>query len=229
MRKVLLLLIVSLFTLFLVACNKDGEESQKESPKEESQELAISEEEKVPDDEVVAIVNGKEINGITYNLVYAQLKLYAMQFGQDITDEEIKESTIESVIDRQILLDEAAEIGIEYSDEYIEEEMAKIKENGEENLQTLLEQFQINESAFAEQLKFELTMEDFLKEEINVTVTDEEVEAEYEKAKAENENMPELVEIRDTFKRRIENVRKSEALQERIEAAKEDAEIEILL
>lgn len=221
------LFIVLLLSALLVAC---GEEAKKEEKKEEQSNVPIiSEEEKLPEDEVVAIVNGTEINGVTYNLVYAQLKLYAEQFGQDITIEEIKESTIESIIDRHILLEEAEEIGIVYTDEDIQAELDKIKETNAEGLKTLLEQYQITEAAFAEQLKFELTMEDFIQKEIDITVSDEEVETEYEKIKAKNEDMPELVEIRDTFKRNLENAKRQQALQERINEAKEDAEIEILI
>lgn len=221
------LFIVLLLSALLVAC---GEEAKKEEKIEEQSNVPIiSEEEKLPEDEVVAIVNGTEINGVTYNLVYAQLKLYAEQFGQDITIEEIKESTIESIIDRQILLEEAEEIGIVYTDEDIQAELDKIKETNAEGLKTLLEQYQITEAAFAEQLKFELTMEDFIQKEIDITVSDEEVETEYEKIKAKNEDMPELVEIRDTFKRNLENAKRQQALQERINEAKEDAEIEILI
>lgn len=221
------LFIVLLLSALLVAC---GEEAKKEEKKEEQSNVPIiSEEEKLPEDEVVAIVNGTEINGVTYNLVYAQLKLYSEQFGQDITIEEIKESTIESIIDRQILLEEAEEIGIVYTDEDIQAELDKIKETNAEGLKTLLEQYQITEAAFAEQLKFELTMEDFIQKEIDITVSDEEVETEYEKIKAKNEDMPELVEIRDTFKRNLENAKRQQALQERINEAKEDAEIEILI
>lgn len=221
------LFIVLLLSALLVAC---GEEAKKEEKKEEQSNVPIiSEEEKLPEDEVVAIVNGTEINGVTYNLVYAQLKLYSEQFGQDITIEEIKESTIESIIDRHILLEEAEEIGIVYTDEDIQAELDKIKETNAEGLKTLLEQYQITEAAFAEQLKFELTMEDFIQKEIDITVSDEEVETEYEKIKAKNEDMPELVEIRDTFKRNLENAKRQQALQERINEAKEDAEIEILI
>src|SRR5699024_8867569 len=96
------------------------------------------------------------------------------------------------------------------------------KEN-EEGLETLLEQYQISEDLFRQQLVFEMTMNDYVAEKINVTVTDEEVEEAYEEVKAEDDDIPELAEIRDTFKDQLENQRTSEALEKKIDELKEKA------
>jgi|SRR5690625_964382 len=225
MFKKIMIYIGLVSLLFLLAACGD-------SAKKEEQEFevpTISEEEKLAEDELVATVNGDEIKGVTYNLVYAQLKLHAIQTGQEYSEEEIKDLTIESLIDRQILIQEAEEDGIVVTEEDAREELEKLKQEHGDNLATLLEQYQINEQSFQNQLVFELTMNEFLKESISVTVTNEEVEEIYEQLKEENEDMPELVEIHDTLKRNIENQKTNEALQERIESIKEQSKIELHL
>lgn len=223
MKRIFLIAFI-IFTVILTACGADKNKEEETKPVP-----TISEEEKLADDQIVAVVNGEEINGLTYNLVYTQLKLYAEQFGQDVTNDEIKDLTVESLIDRQILFQQAEKDGIVFTEQYIKDEIAKIKNENEQTLLTVLEQFQITESAFEHQLKFELTMNEFLAQEIKVTVTEDEIKEYYEKAKEENEDMPLLVEIRDTLKSRIEREKVQEALQDRIDEIKEKAEIEILI
>src|SRR5699024_9778364 len=87
------------------------EEANDEETKGEENPVApsvdISDEEKVDDDKVVAIVNGSEVKGGVYNLVYAQLKLQSAQLGDETDNEEMKDLTMESVIDREIVMQEA--------------------------------------------------------------------------------------------------------------------------
>src|SRR5690554_7404023 len=102
MKKYFLGLFIFLLTINLVACSNDGN-----GQKSENETVEISEEEMLPEDEVVAIVNGEEVTGKTYNLVYTQEKMYQSQFEEDIDLDEMKESAVELVIERQILFQEA--------------------------------------------------------------------------------------------------------------------------
>ena len=150
MNNKFLLFFGVLSMLFLLgACSNksENEESINEAP-------TISEEERLASDEIVATVNGEEVKGNVYNLVYAQLKLHALQMGQEVSDEEIIESTMESVIDRQILLQEAREKGIEFTEEDASEQLKQIKEQSSEAYETLLEQYQITEDEFLQILFF---------------------------------------------------------------------------
>lgn len=208
--------------LLLVACNDDKEEST------ESENTApeITEEEKLPEDEIVAVVNGDEINGKTYNIVYSQLKLQAAQFNDEVDLDEIKELTIESVIDRQLLIQEAKEIGIEYTDEEIEEQFLEMKENNGEALETILGQYQFTEEMFKEQIKFEFIMNDFMNEAIEISVDDDELKEHYEKAKEDNDDIPPFDEIKNDLQRRLVQQKTTEQLEKLIEEAKEVAKIE---
>lgn len=220
-KKLLALLAFSLLALLLVACGGDdkNEGQQIEVP-------TISDEEKLSEDELVVTINDEEVTGATYNLVYTQLKLHAVQTGQDYTDEELQELTIDSVIDRQLLIQQAAKEGIVISDEDAKEELELIKSENKEGFETMLEQYQITEQLFHHQLIFEMTMNEYLREVITVEVTNDEVKEIYEEAKAENEDLPELVEIHDTLKGQIESQKRNEALQAQVDEFKAQSEIE---
>lgn len=223
-RNILILfsIISSLFLLAACGSSKDEDENAIEMP-------TISEEERLADDEVVVTVNDVDVTGMTYNLVYTQLKLRAAQTGQEVSNEDIQELTIDSLIDRQLLLEQAEKEGLLVSDEAAKEELEQLREANAEGLETLLEQFQITENLFQHQLVFEMTVNDYLAEKIDVEVTNEEVKEAYEEAKEQNEDLPELTEIHDTLKGQIEERRVEQALQDEIESLKETSEIEVHL
>lgn len=225
-RKWIMFLSIVSLVLLLAAC---GEENKPESETPTFEVPEISEEEKLAEEDLVVTVNDEEVNGSTYNLVYTQLKLHAMQTGQEYSDEEIKEMTIDSLIDRQLLIQQAKEDGITVTNEDAAAELERLREDNEEGLKTLLEQYQLTEDLFHQQIQFEMTMEQYLTEQVEVTVTDEEVEEAYEEAKEENDDLPELAEIRDTIKSQLENQRTSKALETQIDNLKEKSNIDIHL
>lgn len=221
MKKYFLGLFIFLLTINLVACSNDGN-----GQKSEKEAVEISEEEMLPEDEVVAIVNGEEVTGKTYNLVYTQEKMYQSQFEEDIDLDEMKKSTIELVIERQILFQEARKEGIEITDEEASKELERIKEESPETLETLLAQFQLTEEDFKGQLKYELTMYEYMNRVIEVSVSDEELEEYYEKAKEGNEDIPEFDEIKHNLRAQLTELKTQEAFQEKIEEAKSNAKID---
>lgn len=231
MKKYIVGSLLLVLAMVLIACgdkDEDEEATGEENPLAPS--VDISDEEKLDDDEVVAVINGDEVTGSVYNLVYAQLKLQSAQLGDETDNEEMKELAMESVIDREIVMQEAAEEGIEISEETAEEEFTTMKEENSEQLETLLEQYQITEDGFKEQLRFELIMDEYLTTAIDVSVSDEEVEEFYEEAKAEaddeEEEMPEFDEVKDQIKESMEQEQITLALQEKVDKVKETAEIE---
>lgn len=223
MKKIVVGLVVFLLTAFLVACGNDKNEVSDTA----GDTIEISEEEKVADDEIVATINGDDVKGTTYNLVYSQLKLHAVQMGDETDEEEIKEATMESIIDRQLLFQEAKVEGIEVTEENAKSEFDSIKKESEKELANLLAQYQITEAGFIEQLKFELTMNEFMAKAIEVSVTDEEVKVEYAQAKEESDmEAPPFEEVKDQIKRQLLAEKTQEELQSKIDAVREKAEIE---
>src|SRR5699024_11099876 len=114
--------------------------------------------------------------------------------------------TMESVIDREIVMQEAKEEGIDITEEEAEKEFKTMKEENSEALETLLEQYQITEDGFKEQLRFELIMDEFLSKTIDVDVSDDDV--------------------KDQIKESMEQEEMTLALQDKVDEIKETAEIE---
>lgn len=224
MKKYIIGFLALLFAGILVGCGDDKEKEIEESAAGEK--VEITEAEKVDESDIVAVVNGDDIKGETYNLVYSQLKLHAGAFEEEVDNNEIKQATMESLIDRQLLLQQAKEEGVEVTDEVVDSEFETIKSENKEALDTLLEQYQITEEGFKDQLKFELTLNEFLAKTIEVTVTDEEVKEQYEKAKEGNDSIPEFDEIKDQLKKQLLQQKTDEALQAKIDKVKEKSEIE---
>ncbi|MEI3604137.1 SurA N-terminal domain-containing protein [Pseudogracilibacillus sp. SE30717A] len=223
MKRFIIGSLVFLLAGILVAC---GDDDKKEAEQPTSPSVEISNEEKVDDDKVVAVINGEDVTGRTYNLVYTQLKLYAGQFGEEVEMGELKQATIDSIIDRQLVMQQAKEEGIEITDEIAESEFETIKSENKEALETLLEQYQITEEGFKDQLKFEMTMNEYQAKVIKVSVTDDELKEYYEKAKEGNEDIPEFDEIKDTLKKQVLKQKTDEELEAKIEKAREESEIE---
>ena len=233
MKKYIVGSLLLILAMVLVACGDKDEEDEatgEENPLAPS--VDISDEEKVDDDKVVAVVNGNEVKGGVYNLVYAQLKLQSAQLGDETDNEEMKDLTMESVIDREIVIQEAKEEGIEITEEEADKEFKTLKEENSEALDTLLEQYQITEDGFKEQLRFELIMDEFLSETIDVDISDDDVKEFYDEAKEEAEEgdsegeIPEFDEVKDQIKESMEQEEMTLALQDKVDEVKETAEIE---
>lgn len=229
MKKYIISSILLLLTIGLVACGDKQEEGDAANDEENAlapPTVEITDDEKIADDEVVAVINGDEVTGAVYNLVYAQLKLQSSHTGEEVDNEEVKEATVESIIDREIVYQEAKEEGIDITEEEAETEFTTMKEENAETLQTLLDQYQITEDGFKEQLRFEITMNEYLTQEIEISISDEEVQEFYDEAKAENEEIPEFDEVKDQIKANMREEKTILALQEKVDEVKESAEIE---
>ncbi len=230
MRKYLIGSILLLLAMALVACgDKDESESTDEMGDPMGEQVDISDEEKVDADEVVAIVNDTEIIGSAYNTIYANLKVQSTQMGDEFDTEEVKEATLESLIDQELVRQEAESEGIEVSDEELDEEISMIKEQNEEGYETLLEQFQMTEDAFKDQLRIDLIRMEYADKKLDVDISDDDVKKKYDELKGEveeEEELPEFDEVKDQIKQSMEQEELTLALDEKVEKLKETAKIE---
>src|SRR5699024_3246850 len=115
---------------------------------------------------------------------------------------------------------------IKVTKEEAEEHLDTLREESGEALETLLQQYQITEGEFINQLVFELTLNDYIAEAVEVEVTEEEVEEYYEKAKEESEEIPPYEEIKNQLKKQLLNDKTLETFQEHIDTIKEKSDIE---
>src|SRR5699024_841151 len=228
MKKYIAGLSILLVAIFLVACGDNNEEnaSNEAAPEQEAEQVEISDDEKVPDDDIVAVINDEDVEDETYNIIYAQIKSFDTESDKDYDQKENQELTMDSLIDRIVLLQYAKDDGIEVSEEEAEDEIDTIKSENEDNYKNILDQFQMSEDGFKEQLRFELTLDKFKEKKIDEEVSDEEVQEAYDELAEENEDVPELDEVEDQLKTNLLDQKTNEALQKKIDKVKEDAEID---
>src|SRR5690625_399558 len=103
MKKWLQGIIAICSILIISACGSSGDNEQVEEPEIEEPTVEISDEEKLTDDEVVVLVNDNEVHGKRYNIIYPQIKMYATQMEEDVELDEIKERTIDALIDQELI------------------------------------------------------------------------------------------------------------------------------
>jgi len=207
----------------LTAC---GEQKKDDEKAKQSDELTISEEEKVADDKVVAEINNHKMTGQYYNSLYIQTKMKRHQFGQDIEDREaLKNDTLDELIAHELMRQEAEVKGIHVTEEEVEEEFNKLKEENGEQLDDYLKQFQLTEDSFKEQIMYSLVYMKYVEKEIPVKVSDKEAKALYDDLKKDDENLPTYDEIEGVLKEQISQRKQQEELQKKIKELKETAKI----
>ncbi|TFD95836.1 SurA N-terminal domain-containing protein [Jeotgalibacillus sp. R-1-5s-1] len=254
-KKVLLPFAAGALALGLAACSEDeaanneeaateeqagGEQSTEEQQAAQEEMQAKLDEQKVADDEVVATVNGEEILGVDYNNVIQRTQMQFQMQGQDPTSEEganqIKEQSLNLLIDQTILLQKADEAGLEASEEEIDEEYAAFAEQngGEEQLTTTLEEqgMTVEElrGQMAETIKFDKYIDQVAPVE---EPTDEEIQEYYDQAAAQAEEAgqeaPALEDVRDTIVQNLQQSEQQELVTAHLEEIKAEAEIETLI
>lgn len=236
MKKWTLLIILSL-TMFLVACSDDEAGSDEQANQAENQEdqaqqqepLEISAEEVVNEGESVVVVNGSEVNGTTYNAAYSLVKSMMHQSGQDTSDlDALKDQTVDFLVEQELMLQEANNVGIEVTDAELEEELKAYKESAEEGqFNTMLEQLNMTEENFKNQLRYDLTTMEYVEQEFEVEVTDKEVEELYNQMTEQSEGeAQELSEVEDQLRASIEQQKQQQQYAQKVEELKESAEID---
>ncbi|MRH41939.1 hypothetical protein GH741_04530 [Aquibacillus halophilus] len=252
MKKIFLLMIVVLFlSIFLVACS-DQEETEQENTDENTEEATSDTEETTPDteeeatpdvpeaetvdeDTIVATVNGEEINGSKYNQMYNQTLLMFQQYGQEASDAaQVKEQTINSLIEQELLLQEAESKGIEASSSDVNENLEEIKSQFETNeeFEQQLEQLKLTEQSLKEQLAYEIKLNQYIEQEITGTeVTEEEVQEYYDQLVSQQGEgeAPPFEEVQQQLKEQLVQQKERSQLGTLIESLKEQSEIETLI
>lgn len=230
LKKMTVYIALSTFLLLLAACGSDENNNSSNGEKAGSQNhqenVDIDEDELVGEDEVVAVVNDQEILGKTYNTAYTRTKMAADQMGDKADIDEMKQETLDSLVDRELLMQQASKEDIEVSDEKVEVELSKIKESGAEDIDTLLEQYQITEEDFKEQLKFDLTFDKYKDTLEDIEVSDEELKDYYNQVKEEQEDVPPLEEMESAYKQEAKEKKILDTLEKELDELKEDADIE---
>ena len=217
--------------LLVVSACGDKEEEEPEKV----QSIEITEEELVDTEEVIATINETEILGSQYNPAYRErkeLENFTVEPGEEIDIEKMKEITLDGLVGQELINQETEKLDINVTNEEIEEELALLKEQEGDMLDSLLEQFDWTEEDLKDQIKHDLTNNRYIEEKIEVEVTDEEAKSEYERVKEQSEDkskVPDYAEVEDNIKLQMTQQKQNEELQKHIDKLKEKAEIEILI
>src|SRR5699024_12340203 len=93
--------------VILAACGNDDASEDKDNKEEAGQapmeDMEMTDEEKMKDDEVVVKINGQDVKGEQYNEIYQQFKMQARATGEEVEQEQSKDQTIEAVSKQELI------------------------------------------------------------------------------------------------------------------------------
>lgn len=190
-------------------------------------------------EEVVATVDGAEITREDYDRSAAQLSnVYASQ-GIDTSSEEaantIREQALNTLVNRQLILNAATAAGTNVSDETVETEYQSVVSNmgGEENLSATIAATGVTLDQFRADLETDLVINAYLESKLGAeatTVTDEEVKAAYDTAAASGaEGLPAFEEVSEMIRTQLQSEKQQAAIAAELERLRGEAEIVVLI
>ncbi|HHU19876.1 MAG TPA: hypothetical protein GXZ58_06645 [Bacilli bacterium] len=232
--KILVVGFVLLSTLFVACSGQDNElpeELQFEEPEEQVEtEEIVSAEEIVDRDQVVVIVNGEEVYGNRYNLVYIEIKNSLTQSGEVPDDlAVVRESAMLDLIKQTLLAQDAAAKGIIVTDQETEAifQDTKAQFDSEEEFEQILAQLPYTEAVFREILAKSLLQQYYINDQFSdIRVSSDDIEAFYAILSEQMEEAPELDEIRTEIHNQLLQTEIQMALNDRLNQLIGEAEIE---
>ncbi len=186
---------------------------------------------------VVATANGRKITRLEYEREYiSQLQLRSQLGGVRYDQlDKLRSSVLDMVIDKELILAEAAKDKINLSKEVIDAEYNKQKESvsagNAENWTSFLNNWAFTEAAFRTYVAENTLYDTYtsLKAEFPA-VTDEEITAEYNRRKATNANLV-LDDVKEEIKSTLEYERRRTAVNDLLakirKQADEDGKVEV--
>ncbi|MGO4887322.1 SurA N-terminal domain-containing protein [Anaerobacillus sp. MEB173] len=223
-RTTLYVLLVTVMFTLLAACGGQ-EQVQEEEIEGENQEY-------------VAIVNDQEIPRAEYEeLILQQQTMYA-ENGFDVTEDEemmqvIEDQVLEELISQALIEQAFVERNIEVSDEKVQEELALIKSEFED--ETQFEETLLASNLTVEELKEliaqQVKLEQLIASEIGeITVTEEEIETLFNQY-VENFEDEELnyEEVKPLIEQQLMDEKRNEHTLQLIDNLKQDANIELFV
>lgn len=223
----------------LAACGSDSDsdsdkkdDDQEQAENQDDQDISISDDEKVPGDDVVAQVNDKKIKGKQYNDIYAQTKSAMKMNGEDVEDKDaMKDQALDVLVQQELIQQDADDKGINVSDDEVDKEFDKMKED-EDQFKAALEQLKLSEKGYRNQLAFEMTVDKYMDKEFPDTeVSDDDAKEQYDQLKEQSgdNDVPEFDDIKDDIKEQMEQEKQGEKLQDKAEKLEDKADVKNMI
>ncbi len=186
---------------------------------------------------ILAKVEGEKITMQDIRPELDQVKKQYADQGMDISGDKETEYMItlqilQNHINQRVLLAHAKKLGLEVSNEDIQEQYEMIKDQFEveADFETALKQAGLTKKELEENIKNDLTIRLLIMEEAGIVVTDEEIEEYYEQLLMYiGEDLPPLEEIRIQIEQELQNEKMQDTLMFILEDLKKEYEIEILM
>ena len=195
-NKFTLLILTLVMSMFVAACSGDNNNAQDDTnAPEQTDEETYAIEDEIEADQVVAKVNGKEIKGTDFIIMYKDTEMMMAQWGQPVDPELIKEQTLTMLIEQEVLLAAAQEKGYTASEEEVDGYLEEVRANFEtdEEFEEALASTPYTLETYKERIASSLAIQEFLENEIQTAeVTDEEIQSYYDEAVAEAEGNDEI-------------------------------------
>lgn len=244
-------LIAALFAIALTACGgeeeskdkgKDTENKQNagektEQPQQQDPEKMKKklEEQHVEKDKVVVTVNDTEIKGTDYNRLLERSQMQYQQMGQDPTKEEtakkLKDQVINSMVEYEIILQEAEKKGYEASAEKVDKQFKDFKGNfkDDKKYQEALKQYDLTEEELKKEIAKGILYTTYVEKEISVEeASEKEIKEFYDNLKqAQGDKAPKYEEVKGHIKTQLEDQKKQEKLKKVVKELKKDADIKV--
>nr|WP_253288777.1 SurA N-terminal domain-containing protein [Amphibacillus sp. MSJ-3] len=197
----------------------------------DEQEEIVTEDELLDEDSLVLIINGEEVYGDNYNLVYYETKNSMNQDKENASKDltKIHEETMTTLIRQTLLAQDAYEKGIVITDEEVDAiyQETKAQFDTEDDFYQVLDQLPYSEEVFRDILAKSLLQQYYIDQEFDdIQISDQDVESFYALLKEEMEDAPDLDDIRSEIKSRLLQIEIQNALNDRLDQLLEEAEIE---
>ncbi|MFD1928009.1 SurA N-terminal domain-containing protein [Sporosarcina siberiensis] len=257
-KKILFPFIVGALAFSLAACGDDDKAKKEETPKGEVQEEAKEEvsedanaeqesaeemqakleEQQLDAKKLVAVVNDEELTGEEYNVALASIQSQMMQTGQDLTSkesiEQIKEQTIDTLVNQALILQSAKKEDIKASKAEIDEKYVTFEEQfgGKKELEQALKDQKVDEKTFENQIIDSIIFAKYLEKMIPTEkVSDEEIQNYYDQAVADakeaEQEVPPFEEASEQIAGILSQQEQQKNLAAHVEELKENAKIEL--
>lgn len=205
----------------------------------------------IPD--VVAEVNSVEISGEEFIALYEsqfdQLAMQAQMSGEEPDQDELKEQTLDALVDNELLVQEAEDRGFDADEDDIEELLEELAElNGMESVDDLMSGYEeqgLNTDQVREDARKQSLIDQLL-DDLDVDAPDQEELQDYydeivaqqlppeseddddedSESEAPEPDVPEFEDVEEDLEEELTEQRQNEAAQDLLEELREDAEIE---
>ena len=174
-------------------------------------------EEKKPEENIVAKVNGKAITREDFKRMETNVRQNRLRSRKRLVDAEIKKESLENLIKGELLFQESQKKGIKVDEKALNDEFAKWRKRypTEEAYKKALAGMKLTEATVKTQMKREMAIGKLVDKTIaqKVTVSEEELKAHFEK-------------IKEQIRKYLKQVKTRKEVEKYISALKEKAKVE---